>query len=219
MKSLVRLVTFVLVIFVVAACGKSEEQKLQDRVQNRNEEHEQLKTYLNSAGTPDASWSDADLNAYEAKLDRLSTIENEMASEPNTYVIGGNNAGVIASKKTAVTMARIEKKRVAQAEDVTSQLDKLNKERNQLTQSLLSNGVPTPDWEKQKLREYVGLCKQINQNNEEQLALIEQNTNRLGYDNASDRRFSINKMKSNISNLQQQAQIYLDQKRLSGRAG
>ena len=66
-----------LTIFTLAACGKSEDEKAQERAMNAKNEQNALADYL-SRNVPDYTWSNAELDAYEAKLHRLLKVEAEV---------------------------------------------------------------------------------------------------------------------------------------------
>lgn len=100
-----------LTMFTLAACGKSDTEKAQDRAQNLKNEQNALVNDLNNS-YPSTSWSHAELQAYENKLIRLQRVENELEAENGkngVIVWGGNNSTFIQNRLELVRKIRAAK--------------------------------------------------------------------------------------------------------------
>jgi len=113
MKRLVQVFVLMAVVLVLGACGKSDEQKAQDRAQDLTQEQNSLSSYFNSAGLPSSTWSDQQLNDYEAKLNRLEQVESQLrdaSGHDGVVIYGGNNGSQIEIRRAALDLARETKK-------------------------------------------------------------------------------------------------------------
>ncbi len=78
-------------LFLINCGGSSDEEKLV-------KEHNSLAQEINAMGTPDTDWSEAEIESYIAKLDRLDILVYEADSDP--AIIGSfGNASVISNKR------------------------------------------------------------------------------------------------------------------------
>lgn len=113
MLKVVRAVTVAALALSLAACGKTKEQKAQDRAKSAAEEQHRLVAELNSLGAPTVQWSDEQLNAYEAKLNRLEAVEGELRTangKNGITVVGADNSSFIAQARQVLAYVRAAKR-------------------------------------------------------------------------------------------------------------
>jgi uncharacterized lipoprotein len=120
MKTIVQLLTLTLITLSLSACGKSSEVKAQDQAKNQTAEQNALAKELNATGMPRSSWSDAELNTYEAKLNRLEALEAALSQangKNGVVVFNGDNRRFFSQARMSLALARSEKARAAQNAD------------------------------------------------------------------------------------------------------
>ncbi len=123
MKTIVQLLTLTLITFSLSACGKSSEVKAQDQAKNQTAEQNALAKELNAVGMPRSSWSDAELNTYEAKLNRLEALEAALSKangKNGVVVFNGDNSRFISQARMSIALARSEKARASRNADSTT---------------------------------------------------------------------------------------------------
>ena len=182
MKEFVRFAAIGLLTMALVACGKTEEQKNQDHAKDLIEEQHKLVADL-SAATPDSNWSDAELNAYEGKLNRLQQVESDLASlngKDGISIYGGNNAELIQQRRDQLRSVRTVKKSTVGVSSDQDQLYTLVAKQQELMTQLNGKGSPKSSWSNQQLNDYIDLCRQIQDNIDSQLAIIDQNHSVVG---------------------------------------
>jgi uncharacterized lipoprotein len=113
MKTFLQIFLLVAVVLTLGACGKSDEQKAQDHAQDLTQEQNSLANYFNTAGVPSSTWTDQQLNDYEAKLNRLEKVDADLhdsSGHDGVVIFGGDNTTQIENRRLWLTMARDSKK-------------------------------------------------------------------------------------------------------------
>jgi hypothetical protein len=108
MRKLLLAVLTVAVTAVVTGCGKSHEEKVTD-------EYNALVAEVNGYGVPSSSWSDEDLNRYDAALSRLEALHSEVQG-------GYGNEYLFEVKRRQLQEARYEKSQAKTRAERSSQL-------------------------------------------------------------------------------------------------
>lgn len=114
MTKVVRLLSVAVIAFRLTACGKSKEEKAQDRAQADVEEQNRLANEINASGVPSSSWSEESLARLENKLLQLEQVESRLASangNNGVTIYGANNGRLISQLRQRIADARAEKAR------------------------------------------------------------------------------------------------------------
>lgn len=107
-----RMFTLAALTVSLVACGKSDQEKAKDKADGIVAEYNALATELNGK-RPSSSWTDEDLNDYEAKLNRLEALDAEaeaLSGTDGVIIVGGASTKLfISSRRAAVRAARAQK--------------------------------------------------------------------------------------------------------------
>ena len=117
MKGIIRFAVVGMLSMALVACGKTKEQKDQDRADSLIEEQGKLINDLQSSSISILS-SDKEIDAYEAKLNRLEAVESELRSlngQSGIKVSGGNTGKFFQDIRDNIALIRAEKKSSSKA--------------------------------------------------------------------------------------------------------
>jgi hypothetical protein len=144
-------------------CAKAQENQMKSSGGQVPAEWAELVNEINSAGTPDWSWSDAELRAHEAKLNRVQGLDNEIFAANGQEAAGWDRAGSQAKDaESAADQSRF------------AEIRRLIEENASIAQGLVAKGDPTPDWPDAKLDEFVRTFRKTIENDDVICALLQQ---------------------------------------------
>jgi hypothetical protein len=146
MRTLVKFFLMALTVVAFAACSKDSTKK---NVDDYNSISEQLKTL----GTPDASWSDSELDHYDQLLTRIEGLQGSLENDDNAYV-STDNRDVFSRMREQLNSARDEKRNKVSREQGQSALLDLANRLDTKTVELAQN-MPQETWSKGQLQDYL----------------------------------------------------------------
>lgn len=154
-----KLTLFIALSSTFVACGSSSEEKAQDRASDLVTEYNVLVSELNST-VPNASWSDAELAKYEAKLNRFSSLQSQIDQadgKNGVIIIGGDNKRFLSERREQLYQVRLQKSQLAEkkkSDDKLAELKKLLQQAQDLQTQLIVMGKPASDWSIEDLRAF-----------------------------------------------------------------
>ncbi len=151
MKRIFLLALVALMSVGLTACGgKSNEEKAQEI----NAEYSQLAKEVNSMGYPSEYWSEAKLNSYIDKLNRMEALEKQVDNEDGIYRTG-TNQDKINRLRSAAREALRKKRAQTSKRDQMQELEALDAKFRQKGRELVAMGVVSQSWTDEKLNQYV----------------------------------------------------------------
>jgi hypothetical protein len=189
MTRLFRVLSVALVALAIAGCAKTTKEKADEVVK----EHNRLVGEINAMGTPDSSWSDSKLNAYEAKLNRLEAVDRkgeELNGKDGVLITGGYSTpwlisqgrSELASARAAKSRQSIEEPRRSQGQSSIDRYNSTVERYNSLVSTgadqyarLRAMGVPDESWSDLRVRQYDRLLDQLIANIDNRLQILSEN--------------------------------------------
>jgi hypothetical protein len=177
MTKLLRIACTGLLALSLVACGKTEDEKAQDKMKQRLAEHSALVKELSNSPTPTPEWTDEQINTYSTKVERMDALEKElrgMNGKNNIVISGGDNTAFIAKRREEVKYARAEKARRATIKQNVDKYYALDKENKSTLDKLYLVGKPSESWTEVQLKDFIATADKVTGNCQVQKTILEQ---------------------------------------------
>ena len=113
-RPIFRCVALAVIAICFGGCGKTDDQKNRDaahaRVDSEVAEYAAIASRVNANGSPNSSWSDADLTRLERDLRRLEELDALLWQEDHRHGVliqGADNANAIRARREAIRQERM----------------------------------------------------------------------------------------------------------------
>ena len=147
--SCIRVVLLVVLSIGLVACGDSDEKKAQKKAKTKVERYNALVVELKSQQMPMPSWSEADVNAYEAKINEFETLHHQLQKADGKDGVDisfkGNPELFISLARSRIANARGQMRASAVPESSSARTIAMNRY-NDLVRELRLQGMPSADW-------------------------------------------------------------------------
>lgn len=161
----------------LVACGKTSEEKAQDRAKMLIAEQKKLAGEVRKMGVPQYSWSESDLAQFETKVGRLKTVEAELrklSGTNNITIYNLNDPEVLDRLRQFAADIRAEKAKRTSTNEKIDSLRKLEAEDSKLTQQLTQMGSIDKSWGPEQLTTNKKITEELIANKNAQLQTLDQ---------------------------------------------